>query len=67
MKYEEEKEELIRMQEEIASETQRLSSETSVLMVNNAKLVKGEYLDLINTINSAISAQRELNATRSSQ
>lgn len=60
------KDEAIALQVEINSKTIELSNITAQILRDNINSLSKEYSSLINQINSAISAQRTLNALRSS-
>ena len=55
-----------RMEEDLASAIMTLSNTTTANMRNNIALISQDYTLLIGQINSAIQAQRTLNALRAS-
>lgn len=58
------KNEIIQMQQDIATATQTLSNETTAIQMTNIASLKSEYATLIAQIQTAISKQRELNAVK---
>lgn len=62
-----EKQDIIQQQIDINDKTRQLSNDTTILQLKNIKILKQEYIDLINQISNAVKSQQQLIQLKSSE